>query len=84
MLSVKFSSYANKFLKKSERNVADRLIESIEGLAKNPFPSGVKRVVSKKGKVFRIRVGDYRVSYAVFFGKNELLIIDIDKREKAY
>jgi mRNA interferase RelE/StbE len=84
MFSVDFSSFAKKFLKNAERDVAIRLIERIEKLKEDPFPSEVKRVVNKKDKIFRVRVGKYRVQYSVFYDQNLIFISDIDKRERAY
>jgi len=85
MFAVKFGSQAKKFLKKSDINLSKRLLKRIEELAKDPFPSDTKRVVSqKKQKVFRIRVGEHRISYVVFHDKNELFIFEIDKRPRAY
>ncbi len=84
MLNVELSSYANKFLKKAEKKVAQRIIERIEKLSEDPFPKEVKRVVNREEKIFRVRVGDYRVQYVVFYDKNLLFISDIDKRSRAY
>ena len=84
MFSVEFSSDAEKFLKKADKNIAGRIIEKIEKLRIEPFPSDVKRVVGKKEKIFRVRVGDYRVQYCVIYDKNIIFISDIDKRERAY
>ncbi len=84
MFSVEFSSDARKFLKKAERQITERIINRIKRLKEDPFPSDVKRVVSKKDKIFRIRIGDYRIQYSVFYEKNLIFISDIDKREKAY
>ena len=84
MFNVEFSSSAKKFLKKSEKQTAERIIERIEKLRSDPFPTDVKRVVNRKEKVFRIRVGDYRIQYSVFYDKNLLFISDIDKRPRAY
>jgi mRNA-degrading endonuclease RelE of RelBE toxin-antitoxin system len=44
----------------------------------------VKRVVGKKDKIFRVRVGDYRIQYSVIYEKNLLFVSEIEKREKAY
>ena len=52
MFSVEFSSSAKKFLKKSEKQLAKRLIERIEKLIQDPFPSDVKRIVNQKEKIF--------------------------------
>jgi mRNA interferase RelE/StbE len=84
MFSVEFSSEAKKFLKKADKTVARRIIEKIEKLREEPFPSDVKRVVGKKGKIFRVRVGDYRVQYSIIYERNLVFISDIDRRERAY
>jgi mRNA interferase RelE/StbE len=84
MLSALFGSDAKKFLKKADKEIAKRIIEKIEKLKIEPFPSDVKRVVGKKEKIFRVRVGDYRIQYSVFYDKNIVFISDIDKRERVY
>jgi len=84
MFNVKFSSKARKFLKKIDSETWKRFIEKIEKLRDDPFPSDLKRVVGRKDKTFRVRVGDYRILYVVFFDKNLLFISKIDKRSKVY
>ena len=81
---MEFGLDAVKFLKKSEKEIDERIFDRIEKLKVEPFPSGVKRVVGKKEKIFRIRVGDYRIKYSVFYDKNIIFVSDIDKRERAY
>ena len=84
MFSIDFSSSADKFIGKCDKPLAERLLSRIEKLSEDPFPKDVKRVVNMKEKVFRIRVGDYRIQYSVFYEKNAILISDIDKRPRAY
>ena len=84
MFAVEFGTDAKKFLKKSEKEIADRIVNRIKKLREEPFPSDVKRVVGKKDKIFRVRVGDYRIQYSVFYEKNLIFISDIDKRERVY
>jgi mRNA interferase RelE/StbE len=84
MFDVEFSSQARKFLERAERQIAKRIIEEIENLQEDPFPHGVKRIVNRKEKIFRIRVGDYRIQYSVIYERNLIFISDIDKRERAY
>jgi len=84
MFNVQFSSSADKFLKKAEKLIAQRILDKIEKLSEDPFPREVKRVVNKEEKIFRVRVGDYRIQYSVFYDKNLLFISDIDKRSRAY
>ena len=84
MLDVKFSSIAKKFLKKLGKKISKRILNKIENLRKNPFPNDVKRVKGKKDKIFRVRVGKYRIQYGVFYDEKFIFISDIDKRERAY
>ncbi len=84
MFSIEFGSDAKKFLKRAERQIAERIIKRIKKLREDPFPSEVKRVVGKKDKIFRVRIGDYRIQYSVFYEKNLIFISDIDKRGRAY
>ncbi len=84
MLNAKFSSKSRKFLKRTDNETWKRLTNKIEELRENPFPNDTKRVVGRKEKVFRIRIGDYRILYVIFFKKNLLFISNIDKRSKAY
>ena len=84
MYRVIHGKYAQKFLKKCDKVLAERLLKKMRELAVNPFPSDVIRVSGRKEKVFRVRVGDYRILYVVYFEKNEILISDIDKREDVY
>lgn len=84
MLKIEFGNPATRFLKKCERNVYERVMEKIESLATDPFPQGVKRVLGRKEKVLRVRVGDYRIQYVMFHEQNLILITDIDKRPRAY
>ncbi|MBS3176493.1 type II toxin-antitoxin system RelE/ParE family toxin [Candidatus Woesearchaeota archaeon] len=84
MFTAEFSSYAKKFLKKTEKGIALRILERIEKLSQDPFPTDVKRIVNRKEKIFRVRVGDYRVQYSVIYEKNMVFISDIEKRPRAY
>ena len=59
-------------------------MKKLETLKENPFPSDVIRVVGRKEKVFRVRVGKYRILYVVFDDKKEILVTDIDRRESVY
>ena len=84
MFEVDFSSSAKKFLKKAEKDVVKRILNEIEKLRTDPFPKDVKRAVNHKEKIFRVRVGDYRIQYSFFHDRNLLFVSDIDKRARAY
>jgi len=84
MLELQFSSQAKEFLNKLDQKNWNRIIGKIEELRENPFPRDVKRVKGQKDKIFRVRVGDYRIQYSVFYDRNLIFISDIDRRERAY
>ncbi|MBW2975015.1 type II toxin-antitoxin system RelE/ParE family toxin [Candidatus Woesearchaeota archaeon] len=84
MFRVFLGSPAKKFLKKCEKIVRARILSKIKRLSVNPYPPDSKRVVGRKEKTFRVRMGDYRILYVVFYDENELLISEIDKRARVY
>ncbi len=86
MFSVQYDQQASHFLKKlAVKADIKRIIKKIEELAKNPFPKDVKRVEGyAEVKVFRVRVGDYRILYFVRYENSTLFVVKIDKREKVY
>ena len=84
MFKVELANPAKRFLKKCDLELYERIINKIKQLASDPFPQDVKRVVGRTEKVFRVRVGDYRIQYVVFPEKSLLLIADVDKRSRAY
>ena len=81
---VKLSNRAYKFLKGINKPVYDRIIQKIEKLSEDPFSTDAKRVIGREEKAFRVRVGGYRILYVVYFDKETILIVNIDKRSKAY
>ncbi|MFH1359374.1 MAG: type II toxin-antitoxin system RelE/ParE family toxin [archaeon] len=84
ILNIDHSNKSKRFLKKCDISLTRRIMERIERLAENPFPSDCKRVIDRKEKTFRIRVGDYRILYSVYKEKNLLFISDIDKRPRVF
>ncbi|MBW6518205.1 MAG: type II toxin-antitoxin system RelE/ParE family toxin [ANME-2 cluster archaeon] len=73
-----------KFLKKLDYSISQRIIEVVEMLAEDPIPHDSKRIIGIKEKVFRIRVGKFRVLYRVNYENFSIVIIDIDTREHVY
>jgi len=85
MYPLEFSTKAEKFLKKSDKHIALRIIERLEKLKENPVPSGVV-FIGREGenKVFRYRIGDYRALYKLKDSEKVILITKIDKRSRVY
>jgi len=72
------------FLKKSDKHIAERIIEKIEELLKDgPVPHQAKAIVGEHG-VFRVRIGDYRALYRIDHRGKKIIIFELDKRPKVY
>ena len=84
MFQINFSKQPLKFLKNSDKELVSRIISKIEILKKEPIGHDSKSVQGFKEKLFRVRVGDYRILYEVDYNNNLIGIVKIDKRDKAY
>ena len=84
MFEVKYSNQVTKFLKKADRILTNRIITKIEELKDKPIIHDTKTIEGYKEKLFRVRVGDYRILYEINYDLNTIGIIKIDKRSKVY
>jgi mRNA interferase RelE/StbE len=62
--SVELTSAAAKQVRKLDAAARARVLRALAGLADEPRPSGVKKLVGTDN-AWRIRVGDYRVIYEI-------------------
>ncbi len=83
MFSVEFSNQSEKFLKNCERKLSFRILENVKQLLIEPVPHKSVRVQGKE-HTFRIRIGDYRVLYEMYWKEKVILIAKIDKRARVY
>lgn len=86
MFSVEYENQAAKFIKKlSVKADVKRILAKIEELSENPFPQEATRVEGyQEVKVFRVRVGNYRILYFVDYDHSKLFVLKVDKRENVY
>ena len=85
----KVSKKSKKYLSKSQ---LEKLSEFFKTLEFDPIPVeryDVKPVKGKrseigKGKLYRFRIGDYRVFYTILWDKKAVVVVNIKPREKAY
>ncbi len=71
MYRIDITARAKKELDRLHLKEFKNIDAAIRALAKEPRPQGVKKL---KGPICRIRVGDWRVIYAVF-DKDQLIIV---------
>lgn len=80
---IEWKRSALKELKRLPRENLNRILQAVEDLAGDPFPSGVKKLVGSE-HTYRIRVGDYRVLYDVIGRRLVVEIIRVGHRRDVY
>ena len=81
-MKIFLSSRSDKQLRKLPLKMHEVILNRIEKLNENPFPAGVKKLKARDG--WRIRLGDYRILYAVDLTKKEIIILSVAHRKEAY
>ena len=71
-------------MKKSDKILAKRVLKKIEKLQETPVLHDSKRIEGSKEKLFRVRIGDYRILYEVDHQNHKLGIVRIDKISRIY
>lgn len=72
-----------KALRRIPRDLQRRIDRKIQELGQNPWPEDVKKLVGYDN-LYRLRVGDWRISYAVKEDVLIVLILEIAPRGDAY
>jgi mRNA interferase RelE/StbE len=82
---VKFRKSARKEFLQLPTRIQDRVLEALSFLSENPF-SELLLVKKLKGpdKLFRIRIGDYRLIYTVESFELVVIVIKIGHRREIY
>ena len=81
-MRVFLSRKAAKALEETPSQMRRRLEEKISELSLTPYPAGSRRLKGAPN-AYRLRVGDYRLLYAML-SKDEILVFKIARRETAY
>jgi mRNA interferase RelE/StbE len=81
--AIAFARSARKELEALDEKHISRIFQRIEALAKEPRPSGCKKLVGSK-LLWRIRIGDYRVVYAVYDDKQIVDTVAVRHRKDVY
>jgi mRNA interferase RelE/StbE len=72
-----------KVLKRLPRNVYKRIRDKIDSLTINPTPNGCKKLAGHEN-LYRIRIGDWRVTYAIENNRLVILIVEVAPRGGAH
>ena len=81
MYEIILSQTAKKRLKKLDKQVQERIISALERIKIRP-EAYISRLVGKK--MYKFRVGDYRILLDIDKGKLLILVIEIGNRRNIY
>lgn len=81
---VELASQPRKFIKKLPSSELSRVIKKLDELSTDPIPKGARIVEDRPEKTYRLRVGNIRILYTVFWDEELVLISAIDRRSKVY
>jgi mRNA interferase RelE/StbE len=80
---IQWTHSAEQDLRKIHRRQIPRIVRAIESLANDPFPSRYRKLRGAE-RLYRIRIGDYRVIYQVDAEAKTMIIYYIRHRREAY
>lgn len=83
MYKVTITRSAEKDLRSLDRQTKNRIITEILSLGSDPRPHGCRKVVSEQ-RLWRIRVGDWRVGYEIDDPAQQITIIRVGHRREFY
>ncbi len=81
--TITFARSARKELEALDAAVVSRIFPKIEALAREPRPRGCRKL-SGEENLWRIRVGSYRVVYAISDQDQTIDIVAVRHRSRAY
>ena len=80
---IVFKPSANKQFNALDKNDQIKIKEKIEELKEDQYPLGVKKL-SVSDNIFRLRVGKFRVLYAIIKQKITIMILKVGHRRDVY
>jgi len=83
MYEVIITPHAERDLRRLDRSTKNRILPAALALADNPRPQGCVKVKSEE-KLWRIRVGDWRVGYEIHDATRVVRIITVAHRREFY
>ncbi len=81
--SIEWKLSAEKDIRNLEKKYINRIVNSIENLAYDPFPPQYRKLKTAEA-MYRLKVGNYRVIYQIDFSNNIITITYIRHRKTAY
>lgn len=83
LYQIEFSRQADRQFRNLPSQIQQRLKSRIDSLAATPRPHGSEKL-SGADQLYRIRVGDYRIVYAVDDDRLLVLVVKVGHRREVY
>ena len=80
---IEWKRSAVKELRKLPRSMLSKIVKAVDDLSLNPYPQGVRKLAGSED-TYRIRVGDYRVLYAIIENRFIVQVIRVGHRRDVY
>jgi mRNA interferase RelE/StbE len=80
---IRITAKAQREIKALPRPIQDRVRSTIKALRDNPYPTGMQKLREVEG-TYRIRVGDYRIVYAVEGQLLLVVVVTVGHRKDVY
>lgn len=80
---IEWKQSARKELRKLAKTAIPKVIEAVTVLAEDPHPIGSKKLRGSE-RMYRIRVGDYRVVYSIFSDELIIEVVRVSHRKDIY
>jgi mRNA interferase RelE/StbE len=81
--TITFARSARRELEALDARLVQRIVPAIDVLARDPRPRGCRKLRGESN-LWRIRIGQYRLVYAVYDERQLVDIIAVRHRSKAY
>ena len=84
LFELRFSNKSEKFLKKCDKKLKQRLKQLFEKLQHNPVPAreyDLRKLAGEKD-TYRIRLSSYRITYCVYWENKIIRVLKIERRKK--
>lgn len=81
--AINIKRSAEKSINDLPKKIRHRVLEDILKLVDNPRPTGVRKLVGRKG-YWRIRIANYRVIYHIIDDTLTVTVVKVAHRKKIY
>jgi mRNA interferase RelE/StbE len=78
-----FSKKFDRKFRKLDKNIQKKIFDIIKKLREDPFCCNAKKLAGYE-RLFRIRIGNYRLIYEINFDKKRIEILTVNSRGKVY